>query len=411
MKQLSARPRAVILTIGDELLKGSTLNTNARFLGRALTDLGFCVAGQRACPDRMEAIQESLRQSFLEGDFVVATGGLGPTPDDLTRESIAAFYGVPLEFSKDQYREIKKYYVVRKRRVPAMVRKEAQFPANAEPLVNRHGIALGFTVREAGRWLVVLPGVPREQEKMFAELVVPLVHKKFPGLRPRPSLVVKTVGLSEPAVMKKIGKAIFRENFDFGIYPSPGEAALRFQTERPAIIRKLKKHLSLKLRDSIYAFEEVSLAEQVGRLLAAKRSKAAVAESCTGGALAAAMTAAAGASRYFQGGVVAYDNEIKVSQLGVRHEDLIKHGAVSSVVAMAMARGVRVRLGAAYGVSVTGIAGPDGAVPGKPVGTVYIAVADSRSAAVEVCLFTGDRAQVQAKSVSRALELLWRKLR
>ena len=410
MKQLSVRPRAVILTIGDELLKGSTLNTNARFLGRALTDLGFCVAGQRACPDRMEAIQESLRQSFLDGDFVVATGGLGPTPDDLTRESIAAFYGVPLEFCADQYREIKKYYVVRKRRVPVMVRKEAQFPANAEPLVNRHGIALGFTVREAGRWLVVLPGVPREQEKMFAELVVPLVQKKFPGLRPRPSLVVKTVGLSEPAVMKKIGKAIFRESFDFGIYPSPGEAALRLQADRPAIIRKLKKHISLKLRGSIYAFEEISLGGQVGRLLLRRQQTVAVAESCTGGSLAAAFTAEAGASRYFRGGIVAYDNSVKMSRLGVSQMDLQKHGAVSAVVALAMARGVRESLGVSYGVSVTGIAGPAGAVPGKPVGTVYIAVAGPGGAAVESCLFTGDRAQVQAKSVSRALELLWRRL-
>ncbi|HTL48754.1 MAG TPA: competence/damage-inducible protein A [Verrucomicrobiae bacterium] len=408
---METRPTAAILTIGDELLKGRALNTNAQFLGRELTRLGFKVRAQKSCPDETGPIIASLREALAEAPVVVLTGGLGPTPDDVTREAVAEHYGVSLEFSQDQYRHIVRYYKGRKKNVPAIVRKEALFPSNAVPLVNRHGIALGFSIEDGKHLVAVLPGVPREQEKMFAELVTPLLKKKFPGLKAKYSLVVKTAGISEPDVMSKLGSSFFSDPFDFGIYPYAGEVSFFNQAETPAVITRLRRHIEKRLKEHVYAYEDLSLAEVVGRLLLKKRATLAAAESCTGGALSAVLTSVPGSSRYFKGGVVAYANEIKEKQLGVPAAVLNSKGAVSPETARAMARGVREKCRAVYGVGITGIAGPDGGTKTKPVGTVCIALAGPRQTRVWKFVFSGDRQAIQTKSTVKALELLWRELR
>lgn len=404
------RPRAEILTIGDELLKGSTLNANARFLGRELTHLGFRVTGQSACPDDFTLLGGCFRACLQRCEVLVLTGGLGPTPDDITREAVAASFGVPLKFSPRQYRLIQGFYRARGRRVPAIVRREAEFPANAEPLENPYGIALGFTIEAPECLVIVLPGVPREMESMFRDLVRPRLQRKFPRLCPKHSLTVKTIGLSEPAIMKRLGKAFFRDAFDFGIYPSPSEAALRLQAERPAVLKRLRNIAKEKLIGHVYAFEDKPLAEVVGGLLRAGKLTAACAESCTGGLVAAEITSCPGASDYFEGGLVTYSSEAKHRDLGVSRELLRREGAVSRAVVRAMAAGVRKRFNTDYAIAVSGIAGPGGGSRDKPVGLVWIAVAGPRGIRIEECRFSGSRELIRIRAVKKCLEMLWRAL-
>ncbi|MDD5218735.1 MAG: molybdopterin-binding protein [Candidatus Omnitrophica bacterium] len=293
---------AEIITIGSELLKGSTLNTNAQFLSRELTQLGFSVNLQISCDDQIYAIATHLGQALLRSDVIIVTGGLGPTPDDVTRDALAQYFKVPLLFSKSQYGQIKKLYGRHLLKVPALVRKEAMYPENAIPLINRFGIALGFYIPLRQKILIALPGVPRELESMMLTLIKPLLKRFFPDLETKPKIVARTVGVSEPEVMRKLGKSFFKDNFEFGIYPETGEVALRIYADHQSIIDRLSRHIRKKLRDSLYALEEISLSAAVGKLLQSRNRTLAVAESCTGGLLSSEITRIAGASRYFKAG-------------------------------------------------------------------------------------------------------------
>ncbi len=403
--------QAEILTIGAELLKGTTLNTNAQYLGRELTALGFSVHRQTACPDTCDAIADGLRQALIRSRLVILTGGLGPTPDDLTRQSVAAYFGVPLVFSQSQYLRIKRIYAERGKRVPSTVRIEAMFPQNSVPLINRYGVALGFYIPQGEALVVVLPGVPDELVRMFENGVGRLIQKHFADLKPGYRFQVNMVGISEPEVMRRLGKDFFDDDCEFGIYPYPGEVSVHIGTrKRPALLR-LKRKTRTRLRDVIYGWGTEGLSQVVGSLLLKKKQNVAVAESCTGGLLAAEMTKVPGCSRYFEGALTAYQNRLKTSLLGVSPHLLAEKGAVSGEVALAMAEGVRKLMRSDYGIGVTGIAGPEGGSARKPVGTVFMAVAGPRKRLVYHALFRGDRRQVQIRSVKKALEMLWRALR
>ena len=403
-------PAASILTIGDELLKGSTLNTNAQFLGRELSGLGFCVKDQQSCRDSIQEIRTKLRAMFPVSELLMVSGGLGPTPDDRTRDAVAEFLGVPLIFSKSQFALIRKLYRQKKRRVPALVRQEALFPKQAIPLINRYGIALGFSVTARGRVLIALPGVPSELEKMFRAEVRPLLVRHFRELSTRPALTVRLVGISEPDVMRKLGRDFFKEVFDFGIYPDFGEVALRIQADQKQTVARARKKIKARLSRFLYAEGDFSLAAAVGKLLLRKNKTIAVAESCTGGLLASEITTNPGASRYFLGALTAYSNRIKESWLGVSHTVLAEKGAVSHETARALAASIRENMQASYGLAVTGIAGPGGGSPRKPVGLVYIALASASRIRVWKENFWGNRLQVQRKAVKKALEYLFREL-
>lgn len=412
MKKLrvtSPRPAAKILTIGDELLKGTVLNTNARFLGAELLRLGFKVESQASCQDDIPSIKAEFSRALAGAELILVTGGLGPTPDDVTRDAVADFFKVPLVCSNRQLSFIQNYYESRGKKMPRLVRKEALFPENAEPLFNRYGIALGFSITAGERLMVVLPGVPGEMEKMFHELVAPLVRKKFPGLKKRLTLIVKTVGISEPDIMKKLGKDFFDDPFEFGIYPMTGEVTLRLYTDSLLVKRRLAKKTAGRLKKWIYAREETTLAEAIGRALTRAKKTVAAAESCTGGLLAAEITAVPGASRYFKGGITAYENEIKKNCLGVPPDILRKKGAVSPETALCMAASVCSQMGASIGIGITGIAGPSGGSRSKPVGLVYLAIVSTDSRKVWKEIFRGTRSQIRARAAKKALEYLWHK--
>ncbi len=405
---------AEILTIGAELLKGSTLNTNAQFLGRELTQLGFRVVAQTSCGDAIPEIAARLRDALSRSTVIILTGGLGPTPDDLTREAVASYFDVPLIFSKEQFANIRKYYrrhaKPSKRTIPDLVRKEALYPENAVPLINRFGIALGFYLRQGRQWIFVLPGVPAELEKMFKQNICGLLKKNFAHLAEKPHLVAKIVGLSEPEIMTKLGRDFFNLPFEFGIYPAPGEVAIRVNAEKKAITRELKQKIKRRLGGSVYAYEDISLAKAIGKILTARKKSLAVAESCTGGKLSAEITHVPGASRYFKGGVTVYSDAWK-DALGVPKHLIQAKGAVSPEVALILAQKVRIFAKSTYGLGVTGIAGPSGGSKRKPVGLVYIAVAGPNHSKGEQHLFWGDRDQIRTKAAKKALEYLWRTIR
>ncbi|HXV27784.1 MAG TPA: nicotinamide-nucleotide amidohydrolase family protein, partial [bacterium] len=283
-------------------------------------------------------------------------------------------------------------------------------PKNAVPLINRFGIALGFYIRHGRQWIMVLPGVPTELEKMFHQLVRPLLRQHFPGLGRKPELVVKIAGMSEPEIMTRLGDDFFKLPFEFGIYPELGEVSIRICAEQEKVVRSLRKKIKKRLGDSIYAWEDTPLAEITGRILSGKKKSVAVAESCTGGGFSSQLTTVSEASRYFKGGVVVYSNALK-ERLGVSKSLLRSKGAVSEEVAVQLAEKAREFAKTTYGIGITGVAGPTGGSKRKPVGLVYIAVAAPRYTKGWKQLFWGDRHQVQAKASKKALEYLWREIR
>ncbi|MBU9889930.1 MAG: CinA family nicotinamide mononucleotide deamidase-related protein [Candidatus Omnitrophica bacterium] len=404
-------PTAAILSIGNEVLRGSVVNTNAAFLGAELTGEGFEVVSHGVCADTREAIRFRLEETLRRADVIIVMGGLGPTPDDVTREGIAAYFRVPLVFSKTQYACMRKMYKKYGKRIPALVRREAYYPANARPLINRFGVALGFSIEIGKKLVVVLPGVPAELRNMYFHVVLPLLHRRFPRLRRARRLVAKLTGISEPDVMKKLGNDFFDEPFDFGIYPSSGEVTVRILARETAVMSRVQRKIASRLSDFVYAWEEVSLAAVVGRILGKKRQTLALAESCTGGALAAEITRCPGASRFFRGGTVVYHAEAK-KRLGVREKTLRARGEVSREVAGELAREVRNGMGVHYGIGITGIAGPGGGSRVKPVGLVYIGIAGiAGKSRVWRHVFWGDREQVRRRAAIKALEHLWRTIR
>jgi len=401
-------PICELLTIGSELLNGSVLNTNAQFLARRVSELDIDVVYQTSCRDREAEILSALTLAFKRSDLIIATGGLGPTPDDITRQTIAKFFRCELKFDKNQYRHIVHYFKVIHRTTPYMTRQEAFLPEIAKPLLNRFGIALGFYVERNGKLLVVLPGVPRELMKMYETKVKKLIQQKFKNRVHSHVLEAGIAGLNEPQIMRKLGSAFFRNReFDFGIYPEIGEVTVRIKSKDKHLISVLHRELAKKLTPSIYSFNRKSLSAVIGEELAKRTKTLAIAESCTGGLLAGRITEVPGASRYFKGGAIVYSNQTKHGVLGIPKKMIVERGAVSKKVAKAMAKAIRSRLGASIGIAVTGIAGPSGGTRTKPVGLVFIAISDSKRVLSYGFQFAGDRAKIRIQATQKALLLLW----
>ncbi|MFA5159024.1 MAG: CinA family nicotinamide mononucleotide deamidase-related protein [Candidatus Omnitrophota bacterium] len=405
------KPTVAILAVGNEVLRGSVVNTNAAFLGRELSGLGFEVISHGVCADSLEAIRFRLGEVLRRVDLVIMMGGLGPTPDDVTREGIAAHFKVPLVFSARQYNCLQKVYKRHGKRVPSLVKREAFYPENAKPLINRFGIALGFSIETGQKVVIALPGVPSELKNMYFDVVLPFLEKKYGDLFKSRKLIVQMVGISEPDVMKKLGKDFFDDQFDFGIYPSAGEVAIRILADKADVFGRLKKKIVVRLKDWIYGWDEAPLSVVIGKILKKKKQTFAVAESCTGGLLSSRITACPGASVYFRGGVVTYHSSVK-TDLGVSGKFIRKYGEVSAQVALQLAKSVRIRMGSSFGIGITGIAGPGGGSSRKPVGLVYIGLAfPGGTARVWKHVFWGERHQIRGKASVKALEYLWRTIR
>ncbi|MEB3826331.1 competence/damage-inducible protein A [Phormidium sp. CCY1219] len=374
---------AEIICVGTELLLGDILNQNAQFLARQFASLGIPHYFQTVVGDNPQRIHQAVSDAVdRHAKILVFTGGLGPTPDDLTHQTLADYFQVPMVERPEVLEDIAKKYASRGRKMASSNRKQALIPQGAEVLPNRTGTAPGIIWQpRTDLTVLTFPGVPSEMQQMWQETAVPFLQGQGWGREIIYSRTLKFWGISESALAQKVGEFLEMDNPTVAPYASRGEVKLRISvraTSEAAAMERIspvEEQIRAIAAEDCFGADEESLASVVGRLVQQQGQTFAVAESCTGGGLGQMVTAVPGSSDYFLGGVISYDNGVKVSLLGVNAEDLAQEGAVSATVAKQMATGVRQRLGASWGVSITGIAGPGGATAVKPVGLVYIGVA------------------------------------
>jgi len=415
--------RIELINTGAELLLGLRLNTLQQWICRQLADAGYEVNRQTCVGDDGPQIQAAVREALSRADLVLTTGGLGPTSDDLTREVIARLLGLELAPDPETLRRIEQYFAQRHRVMPASAKAQAMVPAGARILRNDHGTAPGLAIeirpnpfRPDGRpaWLILLPGPPRELRPMLTESVVPLLLREFPPATKFICRILKTTGLGESLVEEKIAgplQKLVEGGLELGYCARIGEVEVRLGARGgPAenIIHEAEGIVRRLLGPLIFATGDESLEAVVVRLLTERGRTAAVAESCTGGLIAHRLTNVPGASVVFKCGLVTYSNEAKMDLLGVDAAMLSQHGAVSEPVARAMAEGTLRRCGADYALSVTGIAGPGGGSEAKPVGTVFVALAESGRTVVERHFNPYDRETFKFAASQQTLDLLRR---
>ena len=406
--------KAEHIAVGSEILLGQILNGHARAISLEFAAHGLNLYYHSAVGDNMERILQSLEIARSRSNVVVVTGGLGPTKDDLTKEALAAFLNRPLELSEDSLRALEAYFVARKRRMPEENRKQALCISGGEVLPNPNGTAPGQYVEADGVHYFLLPGPPLEMVPMLKNEVLPRLRTVFSNQTRIVSRVLHFCGIGESDVDEQIGDLTAAKNPTVAPLASEGEMLLRItaagnsDAEAQQYITPVEQMLREKFASFIYGVDDETLPSVVLKVLSGAGQTLAVAESCTGGLIASMLTAIPGSSAYFAGGVVAYQNEVKEKQLGVRSETLTAFGAVSEQTAREMAEGVRSRLNSTYGLSVTGIAGPSGGTPEKPVGLVYGAVAGPDGTQVFRMQFRGSREQVRIRTAKQMLWRLWR---
>jgi nicotinamide-nucleotide amidase len=409
-----------VVTIGDELLLGYTIDTNAAHLARTLAAEGVEISRRTTVGDSAGAIASAVRDGLARAGAVITTGGLGPTSDDLTKPSIAALFGRDMVLDEEHLAWMQERFTrLFQRPMPAANRQQAMLPEGARKLRNNHGSAPGIWLEDAdGRWVAMLPGVPREMRGMLADTLVPLIRERLgDDRRVVRSHTLRTTGVGESFIADRIQS--IEEGVgevDLSYLPNAEGTDLRL-TVRGAKPEDADRRLAAaaeRLRrvvgDAVYGEDGADLAAVVLELCRERTLTIGVGESCTGGLLGARLTAIAGSSDVVMGGVIAYSNALKTSLLGVPGALLAEHGAVSEPVVRSMASGCRRATGAAIGIAVTGIAGPGGGTEEKPVGTVWIA-SDLEGVVEARCLrLIGDRAEVRQRAAQAALEMVRRRV-
>lgn len=394
-----------LLTIGDEILIGQIIDTNSAWMSRQLNLRGFRVTGKSSVSDTREAIVDGLEQAARFADVVIMTGGLGPTKDDITKKTLADHFGSGMSFHQETYDRMAAYFAKIGRKLPEAAVIQATLPDMALILTNKVGSAPGMWFERAGKVFVSLPGVPFEMEYLMTAEVLPRLSERFPG-RPIAHRTLRTAGEGESNIAKRI--EVFEdslpENVKLAYLPSLGQVRLRLtgrwendpvppdaEVRLGALLDAKAAELLAIIPDLVYGHDEETLEQVLGRLLRERGLQFATAESCTGGYVAHLITSVPGASDYFPGSIVSYANSIKEKQLGVRPDTLARFGAVSDVTVREMAAGALTALGADVALAISGIAGPDGGTPDKPVGTVWMAVGDRNRIVSEKHVFGRDR--------------------
>jgi len=414
---------ADIISVGSELLLGGRVDSNSVFVANLLAECGIEVRKKITVGDQKADIQEALRASLKHGQVIVLTGGLGSTLDDCTREAVAETLGCRLIKRKKAYENLKACYRSFGRPVTRLLAKQAFLPSGATMLVNTVGTASGFVMRDGPSVIVVLPGVPREAKVMMVSQVQPILGTLFKSTRHYWLHTFHTFGLPETDVQKQLNP-ILKDNgrIHFGLLASPrgvtvtvscwviGDSLSSVKEKSPFLPEwvHLVQQVGECLRPWLFAEGERTMEEIVGEVLGGRSWTIAVAESCTGGLVAHRLTAVPGSSRYMDRGVVSYSNDAKRELVGVPASTLGRYGAVSSQVAKAMAKGIRMRSRVDVGVGVTGIAGPGGGTGKKPVGLVYGAIDGPRGVQCHCWQFWGDRTEITLKTSQAVLDLIRR---
>lgn len=393
-----------LVSIGDEVLSGMVVNTNSAYISQKLTEIGFLIKRHTVIEDDHDLIIETLSESMASAPLVITTGGLGPTVDDITRKALSELFDTPLEYNEELANEIKKRFGEVK-----ALQDQATVPKSAHILPNRAGSASGLVLYNGSSMVISLPGVPSEVKVLMEEEVIPFLLKTFNIVKEGKERVLHFFQLAESDVDPFLRK--LREDhpkLKIGIYPSLGFLKVKFSGEEIEVETASLLILD-EFKDKHYHSSDGSLEQAIQELFIINKWTLSVAESCTGGALAAALTKKSGCSNYFVGGVLAYSNDIKKKVLKVPAELIEEKGAVSEEVASKMVQGVIDLTSSDFGVAITGIAGPGGGSDDKPIGTVFIAVKKrGEEPKVTALKLKGVRGQIIEKSVINTLALLYR---
>lgn len=410
--------KATIITIGDEILIGQILDTNSRYISRALNTHGIVVAERTSIGDNRSQIIETLDRALAQSEVVIITGGLGPTKDDITKHTLCDYFGSTLRYDEVEAEHIRTMLERRNIAFNELNRGQAMVPECCTVLHNAHGTAPGMWFEREGRVVISLPGVPFEMQHLIDDEVMPRLCERF-ELREIVHRTMITFGIAESILAERIAtwEDALPNHIHLAYLPAPNVVRLRlsaYEVEGKKVcqeIDNLFENLRTIIPDNIAGFEDASVEELVHNILINRGETLAVAESCTGGTIASKFTAQAGASAYFLCGVVSYSNESKCNVLGVPMADIEQHGAVSEEVAKAMAQGAKVISGAKFAVSTTGIAGPTGGSKEKPVGTVWIGIAtpDKCFAVRKDC--GTDRSQIISRASAYAIAMLYEELK
>ena len=405
--------KAEIITIGDEILIGQIVDTNAAYIAQRLNAVGLVVSERSSVGDRAEQIVRAIEQSMQRSDVVILTGGLGPTKDDITKTTLAEMFGGDMRTDKRVEEHVRTMLAARNIEFNALNRSQAVVPESCEVLFNAHGTAPGMWFERDGKIVISLPGVPFEMRHLMEDEVLPRLKSRF-ALQQIVHRTMITSGIAESMLAARIAdwEDALPEHLHLAYLPAPNIVRLRlsaYEVDGSTVGQEIEERFRLLeelIPDNVVGYEGATVQEQVHRLLTESGKTLAVAESCTGGSISAKFTAMAGASTYFLCGVTAYANEAKRDVLGVDESIIERHGAVSEEVARAMAEGVRRISGADFAVATTGIAGPTGGSEQKPVGTVWFAVASERGTVAMLRNSGTDRGQIIERATAYAIEFL-----
>jgi nicotinamide-nucleotide amidase len=391
-------PTAEIISIGDELLYGQTLDTNSHWISGKLDEFNIKVYQKTTIGDNEEQILKAFAEAAARADIVLITGGLGPTKDDLTKPLLAKYFGVKLVRNEEALREISALFAKASREVTAVNVQQAKLPANCEKITNPVGTAPGMWFYENNTVFVAMPGVPYEMKRIMTDSVLPKLQKMF-GENIIHHHIIKTIGITESSLSDLIEdwELSLPKHMKLAYLPTMGQVKLRLTamgTHLDTLMREVddqEKRIFPKISKYVYGYGDEQIEGIIGQMLIKNNQTLGVAESCTGGYLAHLITSIPGSSKYFKGTIVAYANEVKMNELEVKAKDIETYGAVSEQVALSMAKGIRNKLKTDVGIATTGIAGPDGGSEEKPVGTVWIAYSDQYISIAKKFNFARDR--------------------
>lgn len=400
-----------LISVGTEILLGDILNTDAQFLSIELAKLGISVIHQSTVGDNRERLLEQLNEAAKRSDIIILSGGLGPTPDDLTKEVCCEFFGKEMLLHEPTVEKIRNYFSAKGMEMTQNNLKQAMFPKDSVIFPNNNGTAPGMAIEKDGVHILVLPGPPRELKPMFKDSALPYLMRFSDKIIV--SHNIRTFGIGESAMAEKVNDLFDSENPTIAPYAKDGEALLRVtamagtKDEAKELCKPVISEICSRLGDYVYGLDYSCIEEVVVKMLKSRNLKVATAESCTGGLIAKRITDISGSSQIFECGIVSYANEIKHKVLGVSADDLEKYGAVSEPVAKQMAQGALRVSGADIAVSVTGIAGPESDSTNKPVGLIYIGLADKDNVWVkELRTSRKDRSYNRYVSASNAFNMI-----
>ena len=406
-----------IISIGDEILIGQVVNTNAAWMSQELNKAGFEVIRITTVSDKKNDIISSLNDAQKRANVILLTGGLGPTKDDITKETLCEYFNTELVFNEIAFKQVENIFYARGFKITEINRQQAELPKSCTPIANPNGTASGMLFDKNGKIFISMPGVPFEMKTMMTESIIPKLKKQFHT----PAIIHKTIltqGKGESFLSEIISdwENKLPENIKLAYLPQPGIVRLRLSA-RGEKYKPLNKQLELEIKKLhniipklIFGYDNDNLETIVGGLLKKNNKTLSTAESCTGGYISHLITSISGSSDYYSGSIISYSNEIKENILGVSKQSIIEHGAVSKEVVTQMAVGVKNKINTDYSIAVSGIAGPLGGSEEKPVGTIWIAIATPEKVVAKKFLFGEHRGRNIRKTALMALDMLRKEL-